>query len=98
MLERIKESLPPALAEGYTGNAEIVQPRPCRAGVGFALAAVDQDLMNMEGLRTVLKAAKGKDYRDQKVDDSKIEEMIREFSFSDGKNADEVIAQSKQSG
>ena len=96
MRELVTGALPPASQADFADESSdrFQRPRACRGGVGFAMAAHDEGLIDDEQLLRILRSGEGGVYQEGVVDRVRLAKFIREFRRRDTSklDADDIIA------
>ena len=105
MRELIAGALPPAAGVKYAaddGGEIFAKPRAARGGVGFALAAFDEGLLDESRLLEILRSGIGGVYQEQTIDAARIQQYVREFQPRPGSKLpallDEILQNITKSG
>ncbi len=81
MASIVRTALPESLQSQFDAGSGIVQPVACEAGMGFALAALDQGFITFDQAVNVLKASLGAEHREQRLDKTELARIVNEFNF-----------------
>ncbi len=95
MEKLIAAALPGGLGPKYVDDDRVARPRPCRAGIGFGLAAFEAGIVDQPALFKILQGAEGGVYQEEILKRDDVVRMIKDFRFNgEAKlSPDEIVAQ-----